>query len=260
MQAFAPGSVTTVFAPPDGDGDRSRGGSVAIRDGVVVEVEEAGDPVVTVDGEETSFEPVSLVAERLDATLAVDVRPDVPIGCGFGASGAATLATALAANERLGLGRSREALLQAAHAAEVEAGTGLGDVFVQERGGIVFGADDGIRRIESDEHLDYSSFGGIPTSDVLGDSAAMERIREAGLRAFARLPPEPSLSVLVGGSWTFARETGLVTERVAREVERVHEAGGEATMAMLGETVVATGADGVLPNRTRVCSSGAHVL
>ena len=184
----------------------------------------------------------------------------MPIGCGFGASGAATLATALAANESLDLGRSREELVQAAHAAEVEAGTGLGDVFVQERGGIVVGTGDGIRRVESDEHLEYASFGGIPTSDVLGDSAAMRRIREAGLRAFERLPADPSLPVLVGGSWTFARETGLVTERVGREVERVQEAGGEATMAMLGETVVATGVDGVLSNGTRVCSSGAHVL
>ena len=233
---------------------------MAIRDGVVVEVVEAGETVVTVDGEETSFEPVSLVAEGLDARLAVDVRPEVPIGSGFGASGAATLATALAANERLDLGRSREELVQAAHAAEVEAGTGLGDVFVQERGGVVVGTGDGIRRVASDEHLEYASFGGIPTSDVLDDPAAMGRIREAGQRAFERLPDDPSLPALVGGSWTFARETGLVTERVGNEVERVREAGGEATMAMLGETVVATGVDGVLSNRTRVCSSGAHVL
>ena len=260
MKAFAPGSVTTVFAPPAGGGDRSRGGSVAIQDGVVVEVEEAGDPVVTVDGEETSFEPVSLVAEGLDARLAVDVRPEVPIGCGFGASGAATLATALAANEYLDLGCSRDELVEAAHAAEVEAGTGLGDVFVQERGGIVVGTGDGIRRVESDEQLEYASFGGIATSGVLDDSATMGRIREAGQRAFERLPADPSLPALVGGSWTFARETGLVTERVAGEVERVRDAGGEATMAMLGETVVATGVDGVLSNGTRVCSSGAHVL
>jgi len=261
MRAYAPGSVTTVFAPPTGDGDRSRGGSVAIRDGVVVGVEEAsGAPVVTVDGEQASFEPVTFVLERLDARLDVDVRPEVPIGCGFGASGAATLSTALAANEYLDLGHSREELLQAAHAAEVEAGTGLGDVFVQARGGIVFGADDGIRRIESGEPLEYESFGGIATSDVLGDGDAMDRIREAGLRAFERLPDEPSLPALVGGSWSFARETGFVTDRVERAVERVREAGGEATMAMLGETVVATGVDGVLPNRTRVSAAGAHVL
>ena len=261
MQAYAPGSVTTVFVPPSGESDRSRGGSVAVRDGVVVEVEEStGDSVVTVDGEAASFEPVSLVLERLDARLSVDVRPTVPIGCGFGASGAATLATALAANEHLDLGRSREALVEAAHAAEVEAGTGLGDVFVQERGGVVVGTGEGIHRIESDEYLEYASFGGIATSEVLGDGATMERIREAGERAFAGLPDDPTLSELVATSWPFARETGLVTERVEREVERVRDAGGVATMAMLGETVVATGVEGVLPNGTRVCSEGAHVL
>jgi pantoate kinase len=68
------------------------------------------------------------------------------------------------------------------------------------------------------------------------------------------------LPALVGRAWAFARETGLVTERVEREVARVRGAGGEATMAMLGETVVATDVDGVLSNATRVCSSGARVL
>ena len=262
MQAFAPGSVTTVFVPPTGDSDRSRGGSVAIRDGVVVDVEEPAEdgPPVTVEGEPTSFEPVSLVLDRLDVALAVDVRPEVPIGCGFGASGAATLATALAADAHLDLGRSREELVEAAHAAEVEAGTGLGDVFVQERGGVIVGRRDGVSRTESEEYLEYSSFGGIATSEVLGDGATMERIRGAGERAFEGLSGDPSLATLVAASWTFARETGLVTERVEQAVERVRDAGGEATMAMLGETVVATDVDGVLSDRTRVCSTGAHVL
>ena len=261
MQAYAPGSVTTVFAPPTGDSDRSSGGSVAIRDGVVVEVgEPAGQPRVTVDGVERSFEPVSLVLGRLDAEFDVDVRPAVPIGCGFGASGAATLATALAANEHGGLGHSRDALVGAAHAAEVEAGTGLGDVFVQERGGIVVGTAGGVDRTESDERLEYAALGELSTSDVLGDPEAMERIRRAGERTLAELPADPSLSDLVGRSWPFARETGLVTRRVGQEVERVREAGGEATMAMLGETVVATGVEGVFSAATRVSSEGAHVL
>ncbi len=264
MQAYAPGSVTTVFVPPSGESDRSRGGSAAIQDGVVVDVAERvgerGSAAITVDGEGTSFEPVSLVLERLDADLFVDVRPEVPIGCGFGASGAATLAAALAANAELGLGHSRDELVEAAHAAEVEAGTGLGDVFVQERGGVVVGTGEGIHRIESDEYLEYASFGGIATSEVLGDEVTMERVREAGRRAFARLPDDPSLSDLVSASWPFARETGLVTERVEVTVERVRDAGGEATMAMLGETVVATGVEGVLDEGTRVCSVGAHVL
>lgn len=262
MRAFAPGSVTTVFAPPAGGSDRSRGASVAIADGVEVEVLAAapGDAgTVTVDGETAPFEPVSVLLEDLGVDAAVDVRPEVPLGCGFGASGAATLATALAANERFGLGRARDELVAAAHAAELAAQTGMGDVFVQDRGGIVASAGAGLTRTGSDERLEYASFGSIDTSAVLADEATMARIRTAGERVLADLPAEPSLPALVARSWSFARETRLVTERVEREVERVRAAGGAATMAMLGETVVATGVEGVLDCETRVAAEGARL-
>ena len=52
----------------------------------------------------------------------------MPLGCGFGLSGAAALATAYALNEYLSLGKAREALAMIAHVAEVENRTGLGDV------------------------------------------------------------------------------------------------------------------------------------
>lgn len=257
MDAYAPGSVTTVFAPATGDRDRSRGASLAIRDGVAVSVTAAEETRVTVDGEPAPFAPVEYLLRDLEVTAAVDVRPEVPLGCGFGASGAATLATALAANERFGLGRQRDDLLGAAHAAEVEARTGLGDVFVQDRGGIVTGHGAGLTRSASAEPLSYTSFGAIATEDVLRDSETMDLIRETGEAVLADLPAEPTLATLVPVSWEFARETGLVTDRVRAAVERVQAAGGAATMAMLGETVVGVDAGDALPHHTRVDTEGA---
>jgi pantoate kinase len=259
MRAFAPGSVTTVFAPPAEGEDRSRGASVAIRDGVTVHLEPASETAVTVDGEPAPFEPVELVLEALDVTAAVDIRPEVPLGCGFGASGAATLSTGLAADAALDLGRSRRELLSAAHRAEVEARTGLGDVFIQEMGGIVVGTGGELDRHESDERLEYASLGGIETGTVLGDEDAMARVREAGLAAFEHLGPEPALADLVPIGWEFARSTGLATDRVHDLVERVESRGGDGTMAMVGETVVATGVEAVLENGTRIANEGARV-
>jgi pantoate kinase len=209
MRAFAPGSVTAIFAPSE-TVDRSKGASMAIADGVIADVEppesEHGDEfVVAVDGEPTDFEPVELALEALDVVATVNLTAEVPIGRGFGASGAATLATAIAANEAFGRDRSREELVEVAHRAEVEAGTGLGDVFVQEMGGLVVGDGGEPRRFERGDAVEYASFGPIATEEALADEALMERIAREGTAALDGLSAEPSLADLTRAAWAFAQ-------------------------------------------------------
>lgn len=255
--AHAPGSVTTVFVPQGEEG--SLGVSFATADGVTATVEQAGETTVFLDGERTTIAPVSGVLDRLDASASVRVETSIPVGCGFGASGAATLATALAANEECGLGTGRGPLVEAAHRAEVAAGTGLGDVFVQERGGLVWNNGDGVEREAREDSLSYEALGGIATADVLDDETVLERVRTAGHDALASVEPGRPLDDLFDVSWSFAERTGLATDRVTETVENVWDAGGSATMAMVGETVVATGAGDVLKKQTRITPEGAHV-
>lgn len=240
---------------------RSRGASFATEDGVVADVRPAAEPAVRLGGEPTTFEPVEGVLDRLGVIAAVDLELSVPIGAGFGSSGAATLATALAANAEFDLGRDRETLLREAHESEVAAGTGLGDVFIQEAGGLRWSVGEyEMRSTTPPDRVEYVSFGGIATSDVLGDAAALDRIREAGTQALDELPAQPTMREFTRLSWTFARETGLVTDRVRETVETVQAAGGEASMGMLGETVFAVGVEDVLPNATYVAPDGARLL
>lgn len=263
MRAFAPGSVTGIFAPPPPGSDRkrSRGASFATEDGMVADVRPSDETAVRLDGEPTTFEPVEGVLDRLGVTAAVDLERSVPIGAGFGSSGAATLATALAANAEFGLGRDRQALLRAAHEAEVAAGTGLGDVFIQEAGGLRWSVGDyEMRSTVPPECVGYVTFGDIATSDVLGDEATLDRIREAGSRALDGLPDEPTMREFTASAWGFAQTTGLVTDRVREAVERLRAAGGVASMAMLGETVFAVGVDDELPHTTSVAAEGARLL
>ncbi|NHX35824.1 MULTISPECIES: GHMP family kinase ATP-binding protein [Halolamina] len=259
MDAFAPASVTAVFAPDHVDAG-SRGASVALEDGVTVSIEEAAGTTVAVDGDPADFEPVSRVLDRLGVAASVDVRPQVPLGAGFGASGAATLATALAANERFELGHARERLVEHSHEAEVAAGTGLGDVFVQDAGGLVYNVGDGRERVDTDEPVGYAGYGELSTADALADEELMDRVREEGGAVLDSLPERPTVRAVIERSWPFARALDLPTERVVETVGRVEDAGGAATMAMLGETVVAVDCDGVLPNRTRVSATGARLL
>ncbi|WP_264781562.1 GHMP kinase [Haladaptatus sp. T7] len=259
MRAFAPGSVTAVFAPAE-SGDESRGASMAIEDGVVASVRAADETQILLDGEGTDFEPVSGVLDELGCTARVELEHDIPIGCGFGASGAATLATALAANAEFGLGRSREDLVHASHVAEVNAGTGLGDVFIQTAGGALMSDGSGRRRWEPTDAIEYVSFGGMATSETLGNPDLMARIGRVGGKTLDSLPREPSLERLTRDAWSFAREIELPTDTVRDTVADVETVGGAASMAMLGETVFAVGVEDVLPNRTTVSFSGAHLL
>ena len=263
--AHAPGSVTLVFAPAGTDG--SRGVSVTTADGVRARVRPAAETVIELDGEQTDFEPVTGVLDRLGVTAAVDLTAETPVGAGFGASGAATLATALAVDDACNLGRDRDELVAAAHRAEVAAGTGLGDVFVQARGGLVYNTGEGrARRTLTAETgsdrptVEYVSHGGIPTASVLDDETALDRVRAAAADAFDVFDPDASVPAVFALGWQFATETGLVTDRVRKTVETVEAAGGTATMAMVGETVLATGTDGVLPQRTRLTDEGARLI
>jgi pantoate kinase len=262
MRAFAPGSVTAVFAPGEA-ADRSKGASVAIADGVIADVQSARDePVVTVGDEPTDFEPVELALGKLDVpegAVRADLTAEIPIGRGFGASGAATLATAIAANAEFGLAKSREELVEIAHRAEVEAGTGLGDVFVQNRGGLVVGDGGNPRKFERDTPIEYASFGPIATEDALADDDLMARIEREGTATLDALPNDPTLADLTSEAWEFAKAIDLPSAEVRETVEAVESEGGAASMAMVGETVFAIGVEGVLENRTVVCLKGAEL-
>ena len=259
ITAHAPGSVTVIFVPPADPQNGSLGVSFAIEDGIDATVEPDSETVVSLDGEPTSFEPVEIALRELDVSAEVSLASAVPVGYGFGASGAATLATALAANKACDLGRSREELLEAAHRAEVEAGTGLGDVFIQARGGLVWNTGDGVQRSEWSADLEYTPVDGIATSTVLEDEQTLERVRECGQESLSRFSPERSLRELLDLSWEFVQRSGLATDRVSEEVQHAEREGGAASMAMLGETVIATGGQNLLERATRITNEGARI-
>ena len=142
---FVPGHLTSFFSAhpetnPSAAG--SRGAGVTLSHGVDVRVGLGGhggaDPsVVTLNGEPVAIDAVAGVCNALDASDAtVTVETPLPLGAGFGVSGAVALGTAYGINTVYDRRRSRNDLVSIAHCAEVEAGTGLGDVVAQARGGL----------------------------------------------------------------------------------------------------------------------------
>ena len=84
---------------------------------------------------------LAIVREPLEVKVAHSCQ--VPIGAGYGASGAGALGAALALSKALGLRLSRKRLATVAHVAEVNCRTGLGDVGAQALGGLVIGLEPG---------------------------------------------------------------------------------------------------------------------
>ncbi len=266
--AFVPGHVTGFFsAHPNDDPTKagSRGAGVTVADGVTVRLEAGGG--VELNGEPTTIEAIDRVLDALRSTARVVVETDLPLGAGFGVSGAAALGTALVTNAVFGHELSENELVTIAHGAEVQAGTGLGDVVAQARGGVpvrlepgapAHGAMDGVPACGT---IEYVSFGELRTEEII--SGETTELTAAGRRGLAGLVEEPTVETFMEASRRFGREADLLTPRVREVIEDVSTAGGEAAMAMLGETVFSIGTGlsdaGYDAERTEISLAGAHL-
>jgi len=243
-RAFVPGHVTGFFSVHRADDPArtgSRGAGVTLADGVTTTVAPADETSVTLNGDRTSVEAVERVLAHLDVTARVRCETPLPAGAGFGVSGAAALGTALAAADALALARTENDLVRVAHVAEVESGSGLGDVVAQARGGVPVRLDPGapphgrLDGLPAAGRVEYVSFGELSTASVIeGDVADLSA---AGERALATLRDRPTTDHLVHLSRTFAREADLVADDVGAVLDEVPG----AAMAMLGRTAFAFG-------------------
>ncbi|MFA9426390.1 pantoate kinase [Natronorubrum sp. A-ect3] len=248
--AFVPGHITGFFsAHPAEDPTKagSRGAGLTLTDGVDVTVTPApeGESTIVLDGEELEIDPVRTVLETLETPAHVEAESEIPLGSGFGVSGAMALGTALAANRVFERKLSRNELVTIAHGAEVQAGTGLGDVVAQAHGGVPIRLEPGgpqenkLDAIPERARVEYVSFGELSTAEVL--SGETDQLSAAGKQALSRVVEEPTLLSFMYASRLFAREAGLLTDEVTATIADVADAGGQASMAMLGETVFALG-------------------
>jgi pantoate kinase len=272
-RAFVPGHCTGFFgAYPDDDPlvAGARGAGLTLSRGVETTVTTDAAPGVYLDGDPTTVAPVRGVLDALDAPpVRVALDADLPVGAGFGGSGAAALGTALAASAALSRPLTVDACVSLAHAAEVRAGTGLGDVAAQARGGApvrLAPGDPDHGRVDAlaaptDTRVEWVVFGDLATDAVLGGDT--DRLTAAGERALRDLRAAPTLARFVRASWRFARAAGLATDRVRAAVERAEAAGGRASMAMLGETVFGVGralSDAGFDPETATLGGGARLL
>ncbi len=268
-RAFVPGHITGFFSThPDDDPTKagSRGAGITLADGVTVHVEPGEE--ILLNGDHTEVEAVDrvLAALRLDAH--VRVTTELPVAAGFGVSGAMALGTAIAANDAFDRGLSENELTTIAHGADVQAGTGLGDVVAQARGGLPIRLEPGapphgtLDGIPADGQLEYLVFSEMSTEAVLAGNT--DTITTAGDRALSSLVADPTVETFMEASRRFAREADLLTSDLRDTIRDVTQEPGEASMAMLGETVFAIGTAlsdaGYDARRCDFCHTGSYLL
>ena len=227
----------------------SLGMGFTVADGVTVTVAESESTSVDFNGARIGFSTVrSVVAKLTELPLRVEIHTELPLSGGFGLSGASSLATAFAVNALLDLGKTERELGMAAHVAEVENLTGLGDIAGQFNGGCLVKLIPGdplaaITLPVPEQVVYYRYFSPINTKDVIGHPEQRERINAAAvvaLEALGRLKDrnESRFSSYIAIAKEFSIQSGLLADdNVKAAIDECEAAGGAASMIMLGNAV-----------------------
>lgn len=247
---FVPGHITGFFTIEDHDISLKRGSCGAgflLSKGVKTTISESDKLAVEVNqGDSTVIDEVLKILE-IDSDFKITQDIQLPIGAGFGTSAASALSLALAINEYLNLGYSKELCGQIAHMAEVNLGAGLGDVIGQNGEGLVLRVEPGapgigeIKSFKHDVYVAWKTFGGIETSSIIQDPHHKQVISDVGLKYLEYFEEKPSLRNFLDFSYKFSRETKLMSDEVKELVDYFNSSPNilGSSMAMLGNTVFA---------------------
>jgi len=204
--------------------------------------------IIYFNNEKINFPTVNSVIEKLtDEKVIVDIKSQLPLGYGFGISGAAALATAYALNKLLNLKKSKKQLAMIAHIAEVENSTGLGDVVNQYFGGFLVKYESSYKfkaaRLPIKNKAVYCKyFSPIETKKVISDEKIKNRINNAGIRALNKIKVlnENNLDFknLIKISKDFSIDSGLLkNKKIMNLIKNIEKGSGNASMIMLGNAV-----------------------
>lgn len=225
ISVFVPSHITGFFSIFDNEDPLlkgSLGAGVLLDKGVITEIDENdGDSnennclSILINGKKDEYDEVIILKtiELMDKELnggeikfdlgnmLIKQNIQVPIGCGFGTSAASAIGTAICINEYFNLGLSIEECGKYAHLAEVELGTGLGDVISELSKGIVLRTKVGapgygqaksivphektgfgvFESLKSDFYVITKSLGEISTASIIQDPKHKKIITQVGM-------------------------------------------------------------------------------
>ena len=256
-KAFAPGHISGFFEPvfhlEDLIRTGSRGAGLSISLGalseVIIEESQVSSIEIFINGKKSPALVTTLALKYIignnPLNVVVKTRLDLPIGQGFGMSAAGALSSCLAICKCLGL--SSEDALKAAHIAEVQLRTGLGDVISSFFGGLEIRKSPGlppwglIEHIPGQFELVLCVIGKkIDTKKVLNTPTLVRKISEYGRLCTKKLLENPSIENFFYQSQIFTKKTGLADKKTLQAIDSVKNL-GVASMCMLGNSIFTSG-------------------
>ena len=252
-KAFAPANISCIFKIYEHKDPRwmgSYGVGFTLNESVVAEVSKAKRNKVVFNGVSISFPAVTSVINKLTKeNIRVYIKSKLPLGCGFGLSGASALAAAYATNDLLKLNKKNKELAIAAHTADAENRTGLGDVVNQFYGGfcVKLKPSSGFEIIKiplnnTDVYCKYYSK--ISTKSIITNikirnalnNAADESLKK--IKTLLKSKKKIKLKDIIKISKEFSINSGLLKDKKTIEaIKNIEENNGNASMIMLGNAV-----------------------
>jgi len=255
--AFAPGHISAFFEPVHSkqnmDHSGSRGAGISLSLGAVsqISVQSASHRSITtyINGKLSMAQVTKAALCYLlgDAPLEITVNTvmDLPVSQGFGMSAAGALSASLALADLLAF--PRDHAIKAAHYAEIQTHTGLGDVIASSVGGIEIRRKAGLPPWGMLEHIpgNYDIVlcvigKKVETKKILTDSAKVREIASYGRYCTKKLLEKPSVENLFSLGLEFTRKIGIADPSVIQAILEANKH-GMASMCMLGNSVYAMG-------------------
>jgi len=275
-KAFCPGHISGFFEPVYFNNDFSRSGSrgagVSINLGAFSEVTAIESSIqnieIFINGKKSPAPVTKLAIEFLiaknDLNITVKTKLDLPMGQGFGMSGSGALSSTIALSKICGLSSSDA--MKAAHFAEVNLKTGLGDVVSSFIGGFEVRKTPGIPPWGIIEHIpgNYNIVlcvvgKKVNTSKIISNKNSMNIVSDYGKLCTKKILEKPSVENLFYLSNVFSKKTGLANKKLQKIIDECNNY-GKASMCMLGNSIFALGKTNELSNilskygKTYVCS------
>jgi len=170
------------------------------------------------DSASTTYYICNYLKEKFKNTvnLTINHNFDLPVGCGFGASGSGALGAALGIGYLMDLNITYNEAARIAHIAEVENKTGLGTVAGLWFGGLSIVLEPGypfhVDKIfyPPDLKVICGTFGELKTKSVLSNPVLSAKIKNAGKRAMENILMSPNIFTFMDESVNFVENIDIL--------------------------------------------------
>lgn len=252
IQVYCPASISLIFkVHPDQNPLKmgSTGVGFTVDKGVTATAALSDKTIIKFNGEKIVFPTVlSVVRELTSQTVSIDIRSSLPLGSGFGLSGASALSTAFAINKLLELNKSKKELIEIAYKSEVVNRTGLGTVATQTLGGFLLKKTPGLKpkfsRLPFIGRKIYAIFfSKKETPKLLKNKTKVELINKVADKYLTKIKESQpkSLDNFFDIAYLFAKQSRLIEdEKIQQLIDRLRANNQHATITMLGNVVLAT--------------------